>query len=164
MPVNSLDTVDPSSGKYVYGDKVFLHFCQNLHHQCGYRKHESENKCATFTTGVDIGNTHSRYTQKFMRHDSEVRTMSRVAHNLTRPNFSMNELVIQPVTNLFHNTLRDETGLSVSDHQAAFIVTDTISSTSPESNFLQLPFPFKTITYDFQLNEVSFIRTQEGSL
>lgn len=76
----------------------------------------------------------------------------------------MNELVTQPVTNLFHNTLRDETRLSVSDDQAAFIVTDTISSTSPESNFRQLPCPFKTITYDFYLKQVSFIRTQEESL
>lgn len=76
----------------------------------------------------------------------------------------MNELVTQPVTNLLHNTLKDEAGLSVSDHQAAFIVMDTISRPSLESNFRQLPVPFRTISYDFYLKEVSFIRTQAESL
>jgi hypothetical protein len=95
---------------------------------------------------------------------AEVKNMPRVVQNPVRPDFSMNELVTEAVTNLFHNTPRDETGLSVSDHQAAFMVTDTISSTSPESNFRQLPVPFKTISYNFYLKIVSFIQTQAGSL
>lgn len=94
----------------------------------------------------------------------EVKNMPRSAHSPSRADFSMNEQATQVFTNLFHNTPRDETGLSVSDHQPAFMVTDTITSTSPESNFRQLPVPFKTISYDCFLKKVSFIQTQAESL
>jgi len=41
------------------------------------------------------------------------------------PNSCRNERGDQAVTNLFHNTPRDKTGLSVSDHWGAFMEMDT---------------------------------------